>query len=77
MAQAQYDKFIELRKSWVDALIARKQAYWDIPTAPTPRVENKANTYIHERPNSTVTPSKSSDIINLGREFDIDNYEKF
>jgi len=35
MAQAQYDKFIELRKSWVDALTARKQAYWDIPTAPT------------------------------------------
>ena len=48
-----------------------------VPTAPTPRVENKANTYIHERPNPTVTPSKSSDIINLGREFDIDNYEKF
>lgn len=35
MAQAQYDKFIELRKSWVDALTARKQAYWDIPTTPT------------------------------------------
>ena len=48
-----------------------------VQTTPTPRVENKANTYIHERPNPTVTPSKSSDIINLGREFDIDNYEKF
>ena len=36
MAQAQYDKFIELRKSGVDAQTARKQAYGDIPTTPTP-----------------------------------------
>lgn len=36
MAQAQYDKFIELRKSGVDAKTARIQAYGDIPTAPTP-----------------------------------------
>lgn len=31
MAQAQYDKFIELRKSGIDATTARKQAYGDTP----------------------------------------------
>ena len=34
MAQAQYDKFVELRKSWVDAKEARLQAYWETPVAP-------------------------------------------
>lgn len=35
MAQAQYDKFIELRKSGVDAKTARTQAYGEMPTVPT------------------------------------------
>ena len=33
MAQAQYDEFVRLRKTWTDALTARKQAYWETPVA--------------------------------------------
>lgn len=36
MAQAQYDKFVALRKSGIDRQTARKQAYGDIPVAPPP-----------------------------------------
>ena len=36
MAQAQYDKFVALRKSGIDQQTARKQAYGDIPVAPPP-----------------------------------------
>lgn len=36
MAQAQYDKFVALRKSGIDQQTARKQAYGDIPVAPVP-----------------------------------------
>lgn len=47
-----------------------------VQSVPTSTVHGSQSTF-HERPNPTVAPSKPSNIINLGREFDIDNYEKF
>ncbi len=61
MAQAQYDEFVRLRKTWTDALTARKQAYWETPVASVATVTPTVPTT--PAPVSTPQVPTSSEVI--------------